>query len=117
MKRKSDWLDNAICHGRHDEFDTPPHIWRDARSNRKPADLAMHLVTWGAVCEGCPVMMECAKDVTAADVAVIRAGIPLPDRNRKRAAAAHGLDDILDLIGRGVSPGIAVAGVMGGTDD
>lgn len=75
-----EWLGRAACRGRDTgRWDTPHGLPRHFVNGRR-AEVAA-VLSAGRVCDGCPVAAECAADALRChDHTVIRAGIPLPDR-------------------------------------
>lgn len=72
VSRRSRWRDKAAC------SDTPLDWWATPR-RFKLDDVAAAVTT----CMDCPVIRECAAEaIETDDIAVIRAGVPIPDARR-----------------------------------
>lgn len=107
-RSREDWTERAKCRGCvGSEYDSPANLWRARKISAD--EFRQLLADTGRVCDGCPVMRECAADVNRKDVEVIRAGVPLPSMHHIARGWRMGLGDVFNLIARGVSPAIALA--------
>ncbi|MGC3903939.1 WhiB family transcriptional regulator [Corynebacterium variabile] len=71
------WWQDAQCAGDDPErYETAPdHAYSTCNDVRRMAEWIGH----GAVCDGCPVIAECARDaLDRRDAGVVRGGIPCP---------------------------------------
>lgn len=76
------WYDRAACSGDDpDRYETPMSIGTAWGRGRR--EVVREALEAGSLCDGCPVIRECARDaVRCDDSGTIRAGIPVPDKSR-----------------------------------
>ena len=89
LRSHTEWVTKAQCR-RVDPamMDAPDARGLFAGKHPGPARLWRAYLVNGTICEGCPVVRECAADAVEVDEAhVIRGGIPIPARMHSRARA------------------------------
>lgn len=111
----SNWLDRAKCVGMDPALFDVPSGYSRTLGNKRLNDV-IDRVAEGKVCDGCPVVRECAQDVLdckRVTLSVIRGGIPLSD---ERSGAVKGTYTLpyraLEFVAGGVSPLAARAALV-----
>lgn len=107
------WREEAKCLGQSpSEFDTAPGTW-PKEINKENSDMIREaLIRASEVCDGCPVMKECARDIKYQDVGVIRAGLALPEAQYRAGAHRNGLGTAIELVASGVDPSVSIDEVI-----
>lgn len=106
-RKRTAWLKDAQCLEMNwDDFDIPPAV----RGDTPEQGLRRKWAYAGELCQGCPVITECALDaLDQEDTEIIRAGVPLPMKGNtsyRRAQTA------LQIIADGTPISAAAATVL-----
>lgn len=111
------WQQDAQCrHGDPERFEVPRGLWKYRRTSDRRR-WQQRLRDLGSVCDGCPVVRQCAADVALGlDVGVIRAGVPLPDYGQWNDRTRHGVEQALGMIEGGVMHRYAIVALRGPYD-
>ena len=106
-----DWHERAQCRqGDPARFYVPAGVWMRRKSGDRDGWM-QRMRELGSVCDGCPVIRQCAADAIAGkDVGVIRAGVPLPEYGRHKR---RGVEAALAMIVGGVMPRYALLSLRG----
>lgn len=114
---RMDWHERAQCRqGDPARFDVPAGVWARRKSGDRTGWME-RIRELGSVCDGCPVVRECAADVVpGTDVGVIRAGVPLPEYGMMTQHNRRGVEETLGMIVEGVMHRYAILALRGPYD-
>ncbi len=112
-----DWHERAQCRqGDPARFDVPAGVWAKRKDGDRNGWME-RIRELGSVCNGCPVVRECAADVVpGTDVGVIRAGVPLPEYGMMTRHNRRGVEETLGMIVEGVMHRYAILALRGPYD-